>query len=301
MKNIAVKISEDFQNIYYIEGKKNGRYPYSNSFLVGDYIVDTGISPERINELKKRVKITNVLLSHWHEDHISGNQFFKNARFSCHPADKSVVEDISKMTNHFEMHNPTSEDFYGEVMRMLNCQNTKVNSTFSDNDIFYINDELHLQVIHTPGHTAGHCCFLEQNSRIVFLADIDLTKFGPWYGALDSSVVDFENSILKLINMPFDYAFTSHGSLIEGNDHIKTMLEAYLSIIYERDDTILSNLSERIPTNPKQMSGKNIIYKTYSISKIYEIFAEEIMLQYHLDKFLGENKVIQEGDGYILR
>ncbi len=300
MENIAIKISEDFQDIYYVEGKEKGRYPYSNSFLVGDYIVDTGISPNRINELKKRYRITNVLLSHWHEDHISGNRFFKNSRFWSHPTDKPVVEDISKMTDHFEMHDPASNDFYGEVMRMLNCQNTKVDSVFMDNDEFTIDGGYQLQVIHTPGHSAGHSCFREKNSKIIFLADIDLSDFGPWYGALDSSVEAFENSILKLIDDRFDHAFTSHTNVIEGSKNIKSKLQDYLSKIYERDDTILSGLSERSSKNVSDFSGQSIIYKTYSKAKIYEIFAEEIMIQYHLNKLLKMNKIVQDKNGYVL-
>ncbi|MHA1432095.1 MAG: MBL fold metallo-hydrolase [Candidatus Freyarchaeota archaeon] len=67
-----------------------------------------------------------------------------------------------------------------------------------------------LQVLHTPGHSRGHCCFLLPEEKIVFLSDIDLTSFGPWYGALDSNVDDFIDSIEKLKRMSFEIAVTSH-------------------------------------------------------------------------------------------
>jgi glyoxylase-like metal-dependent hydrolase (beta-lactamase superfamily II) len=64
---------------------------------------------------------------------------------------------------------------------LLKVENAKVNSTFEDNEIIDIGEDYKMKVIHTPGHSAGHCCFYELNSKIAFLADIDFSSFGPWY------------------------------------------------------------------------------------------------------------------------
>ena len=36
-----------------------------------------------------------------------------------------------------------------------------------------------VQVLHTPGHTAGHLSFHFLDEKVIFLADLDLVKFGP--------------------------------------------------------------------------------------------------------------------------
>ena len=87
-------LSDEFDNIYFIEGERFARYPYSNSMLIGDYLIDTGISPKRLRRLKKRFPINHVFLTHWHEDHISGNYIMKNVKFYCHSNDKLPIENV---------------------------------------------------------------------------------------------------------------------------------------------------------------------------------------------------------------
>ena len=48
-------LSDEFENIYYIEGERRGGYPYSNSLLIGDYLIDTGISSGRIRKLNRNL------------------------------------------------------------------------------------------------------------------------------------------------------------------------------------------------------------------------------------------------------
>ena len=82
------KLSE---GIYFIQGANKARYPYSNSILIGDYLIDTGVSNKLLRSLKKEFQINNVILSHWHEDHISGNQLLKDINFLCHEKDKFII------------------------------------------------------------------------------------------------------------------------------------------------------------------------------------------------------------------
>ena len=84
----------------------------------------------------------------------------------------------------------------------MRIQNTIVNQLIEDKDLIKIGDQYSLKVIHTPGHTKGHCCFYEQNSKIAFLADIDLSSLGPWYGGLDSNVMDLETDNIVSVSGP---------------------------------------------------------------------------------------------------
>ncbi|MFX1236339.1 MAG: MBL fold metallo-hydrolase [Promethearchaeota archaeon] len=297
MNDIARVFSEEYDGIFFIEGKNQGKYPYSNSLLVGDYLFDTGISEEKIQKLKKNVSINNVVLSHWHEDHISGNKNFNKAKFYCHREDKHIIEDISRM----DLFYGVIDSIYDDIMNMLDLRNRRIDYIFEGNDELIANNEIKLKVIHAPGHSAGHCCFYETNSKVIFLADIDLSSFGPWYGAMDSSVIEFERSIKRLKKLNLKFAFTSHSGVIDGIKTIRKKLERCLSIIYERDDVILSYLSEKKPKTAFDLEHKNITYKTYSYFKNYELVAERIMIQYHLDKLLEENILEQEGNGYVLK
>ncbi len=298
MPEFIKALSDEFENIYYIEGERKGGYPYSNSMLIGDYLIDTGISSGHIRKLKRQFEITSVILSHWHEDHIAGNRLLKNAKFLCHSEDKHIVEDVDKIFPYYGLKPEDLPDFV-ELLEGFRMNNTKIDRTIEHEEIIEIND-MRLKVIHTPGHTAGHCCFIEENSRIGFLADIDLTNFGPFYGGIDSSVIDFEESIEKLEKLNMEIAISGHKGLFQGVKLIKESLNRYKSKIYEYDERILSYLSEKNPLNSNDLIKKNIIYKKYGPWKVFEITAEKIMIEKHFEKFLI-NKVIEKRDnGYIL-
>ncbi len=300
MNDIARVISEDYNSVLFVEGKNQGSYPYSNSLLIGNYLFDTGISELFLQKLKQDHSIKHVVLSHWHEDHISGNKYINNAIFYCHCKDKEIIENIAKMDIYYGVEDLQTIGVYEGIMNMLDLKNTKVNSVFDGGEYIIKDDNVHLRIIHAPGHSAGHCCFYDEISKILFLADIDLSNFGPWYGALDSNVIEYEQSIEKLMNLNSEFAFTSHSGIIIGSKIIKENLMGVLSIIHNRDEAILSYLSERKPKSIEDFRNKNITYKNYGIMKNYELLAEKIMIQYHLDKLIKKGKVSIKQNGYVL-
>ncbi len=184
-------------------------------------------------------------------------------------------------------------------MEGFKLKNTNIDKSIEDNDLINVDNDYKIKVIHTPGHTAGHCAFLELNSEIAFLADIDLTNF-VFYAGIDSNLIDFEESIDKLHNLNIKTAITGHRGVIESKKLIKQELDKYKSIIQKRDERILSYLSESSPKTILDFKSKNLIYKYYSQIKEYEIIAETIMIQKHFDKFLVDNLIQEKEKGYIL-
>jgi len=299
MLNFIKPLSEEFDNIYFVEGERRGGYPYSHSMLIGDYLIDTGISSGRLRKLKKEFPINRVVNSHWHEDHIMGNRMMKEARFLCHSEDRHIIEDLDKIFPYYGLKVTDFPEFQ-ELLEGFRIKNTKIDRVIEHNEVIEIND-LRLKVIHTPGHTAGHCCFFEENSRICFLADIDLTNFGPFYGGIDSSVMDFEESIEKLEKLNMEIALSGHKGIFQGAKLIKEELKKYKSKIYEYDEKILSYLSEKNPINPDDLVKKNIIYRKYGLWEVFEITAEKIMIEKHLEKFRKNGIVEQNDEGYYLK
>jgi len=299
MDNFVELISDEFKNIYFIKGARNGKYPYSHSLLIEDYLIDTGISSRSLRKLKRQFPINNVLLSHWHEDHTSGNRLLSNANFFIHSKDKFLIENVDKFYKYYGISNSPAEEEFEWLWESFKLDNTKIEKTLTDNEIIKVGNDYELKVIHTPGHTAGHCSFLELNSKIAFLADIDLTNF-VFYAGIDSNLIDFEESLDKLIDLDIEMAATGHRGIIEGGKEIKEELIKYKSVIHKRDERILSNFPETKPILVIDFKGKNLIYKYYSEFKNYDIIAEMIMIQKHFDKFIKNKLIEREGKGYSL-
>ena len=298
MNDIIQPLLDEFEDIFFIRGERDGRYPYSHSMLIGDYLIDTGVSSKHLRKLKRNFSINRIILSHWHEDHISGNRLFKNAIYLCHGEDKHIIEDINKMIPYYGLDGTIAENALDPIIEGYKIENTEISKTIEHNEIIEINN-YRLKVIHTPGHTAGHCCFYEENSKIGFLADIDLTKF-IFYGCIDSNLIDYEESVEKLEKIDIELAISGHKGIFQGKKLIREELENYKSIIYKNDERVLSYLSEKNPLNPEDLIKKNIIYKRYSEWEVYEIIAERIMIEKHFDKFLKKNLIEKKKNGYIL-
>lgn len=299
MIDFVQPISDEFKNINFIKGAREGKYPYSHSLLIGDFLIDTGISSRLLRKLKRLYPINNVLLSHWHEDHTSGNRLLPNAKFFIHSKDNFLIENVNKFNEFYGICNSPAEEEVEWLMESLKLENTKIDILLEDNEVIKVGNDFDIRIIHTPGHTAGHCTFLELNSKIAFLADIDLTSF-VFYAGIDSNLIEFERSLDKLYQLDIKAAVTGHRGIIEGKNSIKEELSKYKSIIYKRDERILSYFSESNPKNIIDFKNKNLIYKYYSQFKEYEIIAEMIMIQKHLDKFIKNRLIEQKGNGFVL-
>ena len=300
MDDFIQPLSEDFSDIFFIKGKNNARYPYSNSLLIGDHLIDTGISPNHLRKLKRTFPINHVLFTHWHEDHISGNYLLNNVKFYCHSKDVLPIENVEKMIPLYNVRNTPVEDELISLIKLLRMQNIKIDRLIEDNDIFDIGEQLKLKVLFTPGHTAGHCAFYELNSKIAFLGDIDLTRH-PYYGNLDASLIEFEESIAKIKSLDVNIVVTGHKGIIEGKKKISEEIEKYTLILQERGERILTFFSERSkPIKLSDFKNSNIIYQKYSAFKDFEIIAELLMIEKHLEKFQNTAIISEEKDGYLL-
>lgn len=292
-------ISDDLDDVYFLEGELNGKYPYSHSILIKDVLIDTGISTRFLRKLKRQIKINKIILSHWHEDHISGNRIFPEVPFLCHPLDKAIIEDISKMKKYYDLIGTSFEEEFEDLMKSFRLKNVSVSKDLKNGEILNLGNGYELEIIHTPGHTAGHCCFYEPNYKFAFLADIDLSSF-PFYGGVDSNLIEFENSIQKIKGYDINIAISAHKGIIKGKKNILQGIEQFEHTITSRDKTILNNLMERQPINSEDLVGKNLIYKKYSDFKEYELIAERIMIEKHFQKFMEQNIIEKKEAGYIL-
>jgi len=288
--------------IFFIPGEKDGRYPFSNSlFIDGEskVLIDTGIGPKLAAELAKEKKIDMVLISHGHEDHTAGNYLFKDAKICCHKLDAPAVRSVEKLKELYGLPPGTelekSLDLY--LRDFFGLKDSRVDLEFKNGHVFDLGS-IKLNVIHTPGHSAGHCCFSVPSERLVFLADIDLSTFGPWYGCIDSDVDQSIKSIENIKGLDFEIAISSHKPITYGRETIREKLDAYLNKIFEREKKLIDFLSEE--RTIQEIVPRAFIYKEFPEPKvIYEHF-EKIMIEKHLERLVRINLVTRTNRGFKL-
>jgi len=156
-----------------------------------------------------------------------------------------------------------------------------------------------MEVIHTPGHTPGHCAFYFPGERILFTADLDLVKAGPYYGDLGSDLEDTITSLNRLKSYPCDFYLTGHGKGVYEGD--PTLIDQYIDCIYRREEALVEFL-RLAPHTIEEIAGKGIIYGPKKSAGVVWDFSltEQIMMEKHVEYLLKRSVIHQDGKHFVL-
>lgn len=190
----------------------------SNIYLInGDTIVDSGTGSNfvRLYEIFKKMNldfdnIKNIVNTHMHWDHIGGNGFFKNANIHIHEKDSDVLEkgDGEMCNAHY---------FNGNMKPM------KVEKKLKEGDEIF-----GFKILHTPGHTPGSICLLDEKDKILISGD---TIFADGVGRTDlsgGSETDLDKSLERLSSLKIEKILPGHGEpvLKSGDKSIKNIMSS---------------------------------------------------------------------------
>jgi hydroxyacylglutathione hydrolase len=213
---ISPEISIDrFVNCFIIEGKKIT-------------LIDTGVSGSEkyiFDYLKsigrKASEINQVLLTHTHPDHIGALKVIKDetgCKVGVHKEEREWVENIDKQFS--ERPVPGFHNLVGG-----SC---KIDFLLTDGETIDLGNNQTIQVIHTPGHSAGSVSFQIQPENVLITGDaIPVKNDIPIYDNWQTSLKSLE----KIENMQFpDILLSSWDTPKEGGLVEETISEGFETI-----------------------------------------------------------------------
>jgi len=290
-----------FGNLVFIPGQVGGKYPFCNSLYIDDKkkaIIDPASDESFLRKLAGEKKVDAIINSHYHEDHIAFNYLFPEAELYVHEAIGACFKSYNSFLDYCGLldskYGPQWDDFF---LNRFHFQERTPSVEFRDQDILSFGDTK-LQVIYTPGHTAGHCSFYFPDQRILFMGDLDLSRFGPWYGDRVSDIDETIQSMRRLLEIPADIYITSHETGIIRSD-ITEMVETYLSVITRREKKILEFLER--PRTTDEIVERWIIFKRELQPRYFFEFAERGMIIKHLERLIRNGNIgTEEGKFYSI-
>lgn len=208
---------------------------YVNAFLIAQdevTLVDSGL-PNRKDALLKAVAqagkgpedLRHIAVTHHHADHAGSLAALieaTGARAYVHPLDAPIV------TGERRGPGPNPSSIAGKVLGPLlerlpanRLQPAKVDRKVEDGDELPAAGGL--RVIHTPGHTAGHVCYLwQQGGGVLFAGDAAgrlFGRLGPPIGMYTEDMQQAKESMRKIAALEFDVACFGHGGALKGQAH----------------------------------------------------------------------------------
>lgn len=289
-----MKLKHVAGNIYYIKGRTttfergNETFLSSNSIFIDDTqkaIIDPGSNPDTLRAIGRENKIDYCFFSHSHIDHACYVSMFPDSKYLMH-RDEHIFYLDKTITADSEDREITPDR---EFLEETGLNNFWPHERFTDGDTFQIGNTS-LQVIHTPGHTRGHCSFYFPNEKVLFSADIDLSIFGPWYGQNDSNIDEMIESIKKIQELSAETWITGHFKGIVKSNRLEGKIKKYLEHIDERDRQILACLDSE--KSLETIACLKLIHTLENIERNKWIDASERkMLLKHLKRMETRGKI----------
>jgi glyoxylase-like metal-dependent hydrolase (beta-lactamase superfamily II) len=243
----------------------------TNQYVVGKedvLVVDVALSADsnldgiiEQAEAMGAKKIEKILLTHIHSDHCGGALALKKrsgAKLGIHRSRAGYLG---------------GEDFeYGDGDRIQ----------FGGGE---------LQVLHTPGHESGHCCFYDSGDQVLFSGDHILGYGTSVIRPPDGDMTDYLQSLERLLGFNIDLILPGHGPLV-GKPEAK--IKEYIRHRIMREKQVLGALRKGRETIG---SITEMIY--VDVSRPLKNVAE-FSVQAHLIKLIKEGRVKDESGRYRL-
>lgn len=286
-----------FGPVTFITGKNQGKYPYCHSIYIesAGVLVDPASDRMRLAELRENSAVREVWLSHWHEDHQMCLDLFDDLPLCISEPDAPPLMDIDLFIDSYGEFSEEERRYWRELLvKQFHFRPRKPARFLKSGDTIQL-DTVTVDVIGAPGHTPGHLALFFREPGVLFMADYDLTRFGPWYGDTHSSIEDTIESVNRLRHIPAKVWLTCHETGIFEKQPGR-LWDQYLGVIFERERKLL-NLLEK-PKTLMDIIGAWIVYGKPREPKVFYVFGERLLMKKHLEKLINEGTVAKKGEKY---
>lgn len=264
--------TEIIPGVHVIRGKFAGEFGFIASYLIvseGEaLIIDPGTAGDPGDNVVKTLKdfglnhksdLVGIVCTHGHPDHAGGAGRLRKstgAPIMIHSGDAELLRDPSSFLNErllMDRAQRLSMKFNKGPLR-VNYRGIEPDNLLSNGQQIQVG-KLSLRVIHTGGHSAGHCVFYENTEKMLFSGD-EVNNFPndprKFYVDLSGSIVAKIAALDELSNLDIDYLLPAHDVPALFGD-VNFQFEGVRDGVIHLQDTILSHLEARGDADIEQL------------------------------------------------
>ena len=283
--------------VWFLAGERGGQFPRCNTLLIRDRetaLIDPGAGQAVLEPWVDQVDV--VFNTHSHMDHSAGNHLFDSVEVLAPIQAKGsagVLETLwprfFTQIEHLPLYRHSARHEMGFVDR-------PPDGYFSPGQVIKVG-RVELEVIHLPGHTTDHCGFYLPSLGLILSSDIDLSRFGPWYGHLESDLAQFRQSVELVKELDAHVLVSGHRLPLFGG--INRALDDYLEIFEIRNQRILDFLAQE--RTREQVVDATLIYGRFPRNPELLRYWEGNMVDKHLAELVERGLVVRSGQAYRAR
>jgi glyoxylase-like metal-dependent hydrolase (beta-lactamase superfamily II) len=156
-----------------------------------------------------------------------------------------------------------------------------------------------IRVLHAPGHTRGHSFFWIEPDDVLYLADVDLSSFGPYYGDAWSCLADFERTLAALRPLaPRHWATFHHIGVLDDRAAFLARLDRFEAVIADRERRLVTYLRTS-PRTLAEIARHRFVYRPEDPIPFAEPVEARSMSQ-HLERLVEAGSVREVEPGRFL-
>jgi glyoxylase-like metal-dependent hydrolase (beta-lactamase superfamily II) len=279
-------------------GAARGKYPQGNSLLVRGaretLIIDPSLGV--VARQGRLPRVDRVWNSHCHEDHIAGNHLFPDAPWEMHEADLLGIHSFAGFLQIYGYDDSVLGAGWERTLREKFFYSARPQATgFRDGHVLELGGGVRVRVLHTPGHTRGHCAFHVEPDDVLFIGDIDLSSFGPYYGDAWSDLADFERSLALVRRTPAKHYATFHHIGVVDREAFLARLDKFEAVIASREERLLAYLAEA-PRTLEEIVKHRFVYRPADPVSFADPVERRSMSQ-HLARLLADRRAREISPG----
>ena len=290
--------SAEFGPVRVYAGARSGKYPDGNQVIVhgsdSRAVFDSPLVSRRIGQDFDRADL--VIQGHVHEDHTAGLARLPDIPVYVHEADLPAIRSWPECEAAFGYDDRTWRAQKRYMLEKFDFVLRPDAIGFHDDATWDLGGGVVVRAIHLPGHTSGHCGLLVEPVGVLFLGDIELSGFGPYYGDRTSSLVETRRTLKLLPSIPAEVWVTSHHrGVYTDRTRMLRDLHAFEHKIDLREQRILDLLREGRRTL-QDLADCRVLWPR-GFEAFWVNATERNTISYHLEELIGSGEVRAEPDG----
>lgn len=175
-----------------------------------------------------RKPVTHLLLTHYHGDHVFGNQAFEDCEIVAHRLLKEKMKEnlrtvwapgnLEKMMEEVRRSRPERAWLYEGLRIVLPTRVFEERFTLDG-----------VEMIHMGGHTAGSSVVYIADDRLMFAGDLVFAETFPWAGDPTANPDTWIEAFKAILAMDIETIVPGHGPLCDKSE-IKTQLDWFEAV-----------------------------------------------------------------------